>query len=269
MPPVLCLLGVAAAAVSAPDWGKVDQVLRSQVGVAFPGAVAIVGDASGELHRISVGAHTFEPSAPTMQMDTMFDVASLTKVSVTTTVSMLLYQWGVLDLDARVADAFGPTFVQGDARKANMTVEHLLLHEAGLPPDPTTGNLTAQSYCTPGFACHETTAFPPAQRGLTFSCQARVLAELSSQPLFQPPGLGYTYSDISMITMMFLLGRLVRIHGYVEPTDLRADCASASAAGPAAAGGELVETVDQCYFEAFARAHVFAPLAASGCCRAR
>ena len=105
-----------------PDWAAADGVLRSFVSQgAFPGAVSMVGDASGVLHTAAVGAHTYADAAPPMELHTPFDIASLTKVSTTTTCAMLLYQWGVLRLGLRVVDVFGPAFADADRRKAQMT----------------------------------------------------------------------------------------------------------------------------------------------------
>ena len=74
-------------------------------------AAAVVGDASGVLHQIAVGAQTYDAGSTPFSVDsTYFDVASLTKVTVTTTAAMLLYQWGALDLQMRVAQILGRTF---------------------------------------------------------------------------------------------------------------------------------------------------------------
>ena len=135
-----------------------------------------------------------------MRLDTLFDVASLTKVVSTTTAAMLLYQWGALDLDAKVGDFFGPAFAATDARKEAITVRHLLLHEAGFPPDP-----TPVSYCTPSFACPMTTDVPASERRLAFTCQRHILDELLAQTLATPAGVQYVYSDLSMITLMVRL----------------------------------------------------------------
>lgn len=60
---------------------------------AFPGAVLVVGDERNDF---------IEEAAGTAQLDTIYDVASLTKVVVTTTLEMMLFDEGKLDLDARL-----------------------------------------------------------------------------------------------------------------------------------------------------------------------
>ena len=128
-----------------------------------------------------------------MATSTLFDVASLTKVTATTTAAMLLYQWGEFDLDARLTNFYGDGFAATDPEGRNHR-PNLLLHDAGWPPDPT------PSYCTPSFACPETTSTPLTKRHTTFSCQHKIFASISTQKLARPPGAKYVYSDISMIS---------------------------------------------------------------------
>jgi serine-type D-Ala-D-Ala carboxypeptidase len=73
-----------------------------------------------------------------VQPATLFDLASLTKVVATTTMSMLLYERGLLDLDAPVA-AIVPEFISAspqtkqDRRRREVTLRMLLAHSSGLP----------------------------------------------------------------------------------------------------------------------------------------
>ena len=252
------------------SFAAVDTLLRGLVtSHSFPGATAIVADADGLLHQVAVGHHTYGSGAPAMSVaDTYFDVASLTKVVVTTTCSMLLYQWGDLKLADPVAQYFDPAFTAADSRKALITVELLLSHAAGFPPDP-----TPVSYCTPAFACPEYFRAPPSQRHLTFSCQRKAFAALNSQRLARAPGEEFVYSDLSMITMMHVVGSIARAKAYVDESELLPECvrghfgsaASAKGQGRRAASNvgadaELFETassLSQCYYEAFARKFVF------------
>jgi CubicO group peptidase (beta-lactamase class C family) len=96
---------------------------------AFPGGVLAVGR-DGELsHLRAFGRLTYDPGAAEVAIDTLYDLASLTKVVVTTTLSMILVDEGKLDLDARV-HGFFPAF-SGPA-KERVTVRHLLTHSGGL-----------------------------------------------------------------------------------------------------------------------------------------
>ena len=71
---------------------------------AFPGCAFGVL-AGGEIVLAdSLGRFTYEDAAPPVQPDTVFDIASITKVVSTTAAAMLLFQSGVLDLDMPVAE---------------------------------------------------------------------------------------------------------------------------------------------------------------------
>lgn len=102
---------------------------------AFPGA------AYGVLHRGSVvaldavGRFTYETDAPGVVAETVFDLASVTKVVATTAAAMVLVDRGVLDLDARLGDIL-PGFVVGmvpGSGKERVTLRMLLAHSSGLP----------------------------------------------------------------------------------------------------------------------------------------
>jgi CubicO group peptidase (beta-lactamase class C family) len=75
------------------------------------------------------GRLTYEPASPAVRVDTLYDLASLTKVIVTTTAAMILVDEGRLDL-ARPVSAFIPAFRGGD--KDKVTVAHLLTHSSGV-----------------------------------------------------------------------------------------------------------------------------------------
>jgi len=101
-------------------------------GRAFPGCSVAVTD-RGELaaHK-TLGRFTYEPSSPEVSVDTLFDLASLTKVVATTAMAMILYERGVLDLETPVS-AVVPEFALGDAGRDAVTLRMLLAHSSGLP----------------------------------------------------------------------------------------------------------------------------------------
>ena len=79
------------------------------------------------------GRFTYEAEAPAVTADSVFDLASLTKVLATTTMAMLLFERGVLELEAPVAGIL-PEFRHGeDCRRAQVTLRMLLAHSSGLP----------------------------------------------------------------------------------------------------------------------------------------
>jgi serine-type D-Ala-D-Ala carboxypeptidase len=99
---------------------------------AFP-ACSVAVTHHGELvaHK-AFGRFTYDPSALEVTPPTIFDLASLTKVVATTAMAMILYERGVLDLEASVT-AVVPEFVGADARRAEVTFRMLLAHSSGLP----------------------------------------------------------------------------------------------------------------------------------------
>ena len=96
---------------------------------AFPGAVVAVGRDGALVHLKAYGRRTYEPDAPAMTPDTLFDLASLTKVIATTTMAMMMVDEGRLDLDRPVRDFFSK-FLGGS--KERITVRHLLTHSSGI-----------------------------------------------------------------------------------------------------------------------------------------
>ena len=91
---------MAQPAIATHNFSKVDALLHSLVADhTFPGATALVADRTGILHAFAAGRLTYALDAPPMTASTYFDVASLTKVLVTTTCAMLLFQSGTLHLD--------------------------------------------------------------------------------------------------------------------------------------------------------------------------
>ena len=109
------------------------QVLRDAIGArVFPGCSLAVTN-NGKLVALkSLGHFTYEPDSPEVLPASIFDLASLTKVVATSTMAMLLYERGLLDLDLPVA-AIVPQFAADDLRRPEVTVRMLLAHSSGLP----------------------------------------------------------------------------------------------------------------------------------------
>lgn len=109
---------------------EVDRVVEKAVAdKAFPGAVLAVGKDSALVHLKAFGRQSYQPAAPTVGTDTLYDLASLTKVVVTTTLAMVLVDEGKLDIDQPVS-AFITGFRGG--AKDRVTVAQLLTHSGGL-----------------------------------------------------------------------------------------------------------------------------------------
>ncbi|MEO6119591.1 MAG: serine hydrolase domain-containing protein [Terriglobales bacterium] len=100
---------------------------------ASPGAVLLATRGGAIQHREAFGRFTFASDAPPVIPDTVFDLASVTKVVATTTMAMLLFERGKLALDWPVRTVV-PEFAGPDPRRATVTFRMLLAHSSGLPP---------------------------------------------------------------------------------------------------------------------------------------
>jgi len=97
---------------------------------AYPAAVIEVGRRDSVLWREAFGRLTYDPDARPTVPNTVFDLASLTKVIATASLAMRAVEAGHLTLETPVADLVGG-WVGGD--RAAVTVRHLLDHSSGLP----------------------------------------------------------------------------------------------------------------------------------------
>ncbi|MGE0640456.1 MAG: glycoside hydrolase family 3 N-terminal domain-containing protein [Thermoanaerobaculia bacterium] len=119
-----------AAGFRAEGLAALDRVIERFVDAhAFPGAVIAVGRHGKLAHLRAFGRLTYDDDAPAARTDTIYDMASVTKVVVTTTLVMMMVDEGRLDLDAPV-QSFLPGFVGRD--KERVTVRHLLTHSSGI-----------------------------------------------------------------------------------------------------------------------------------------
>ena len=131
------LLPMTSAATQTPPrdgdtWQRIDAVVEQSIAAGeVPGAVLWVGRGEKLLYRKAYGLRAKVPTRQPMMLDTVFDLASLTKVVATATSVMILVEEGRLQLTDRVATHL-PEFAQ--AGKENITIQQLLTHTSGLPP---------------------------------------------------------------------------------------------------------------------------------------
>ena len=145
----------------------------------IPGAVVIAGRGDQVLYRFAFGHRAVQPSPEAMTIDTIFDVASLTKVVATTTAVMALVEDGRIRLTDRVS-AYVPGFERYG--KDKITIRHLLTHVSGLRPD--------------------------LDLGVEFDGGAAEAIRLAREEVpVAPPGERFIYSDIGF----FLLGHIVEV----------------------------------------------------------
>jgi len=208
---------------------------------AWPGAVAAVFDDKNIYYYHTVGKYTYgipppqtPGKVPSMSFDTVFDMASCTKLIATTTAVATLYEKGLLDIDAPVTK-YLPSFAANG--KGDIYIRHLLLHNSGLKIDPDPG------YSSETFGCPETGKPHPEEK---FTCREKCFESLMNDVTIHPPGEPYQYSDENFMTLMDVVGKIVRENNLVSQDDLRKDCMMASAENDD--DGSL-----QCYFEAYTR----------------
>jgi serine-type D-Ala-D-Ala carboxypeptidase len=104
---------------------------------AFPAACVAIAHQDRLVALKSFGHFTYEADSPAPTPDTLFDLASVTKVVATTAMAMVLYERGLLELDATVAGTV-PEFLadscgEADSRRRDVTFRMLVAHSSGLP----------------------------------------------------------------------------------------------------------------------------------------
>ncbi len=119
--------------MSAERLARMDQVIAASIEKKeLPGAVVLVARHGRVAWRKAYGSRAVEPEREAMTADTIFDLASLTKIVATATSIMILVEQGKLRLSDSVAQ-FIPE-MKGGGRDA-ITLEQLLTHTAGFAPD--------------------------------------------------------------------------------------------------------------------------------------
>jgi uncharacterized protein YbbC (DUF1343 family)/CubicO group peptidase (beta-lactamase class C family) len=165
---------------SASRFAMIDSIMQQAVDAGqIPGGVVLVGHDRAVVYRKAFGLRSLESLREPMTVDTIFDLASLTKCIATSTAVIQLVQDGRVRLNDPVA-AYLPEFAQNG--KADITVRELLTHYSGLAPDldltqPWTGS---------------TAAFEMV---------------MQQKPVF-PAGTRFLYSDINFETLGFLIEKV-------------------------------------------------------------
>jgi SSS family transporter len=129
------LLVLLAPRLKAQDaeFRQIDRIIEGGIEAKkFPGAVVIAGHNGHIIFHKAYGNSSLIPAPEPMAEDTIFDLASLTKVLVTAPAVMQLYQQGRFRLNDPVAE-YLPEFAANG--KQDITIRQLLTHYSGLPPD--------------------------------------------------------------------------------------------------------------------------------------
>lgn len=165
-----------------PAW---DAVARAVQDRAFPGAVLAVGY-QGKLAVRAFGKLSYEAKAAVVKPETIYDLASLSKVISTATIAARLVEGDFavpLDLDAAI-ERYLPEWKTGPQPewRRQVTVRHLLTHTSGLP------------------------AFKEYWR--TSKSKQDTLAKIFAEPLENQPGSKMVYSDLGVILLAEIVERL-------------------------------------------------------------
>ena len=184
--PVAALLAVAGLAAQVPSapvassagFAPIAPLIEAAIARhELPGAVVLVGRGDTIVYRHAFGQRAVLPAPEAMTEDTIFDLASLTKVVATTTSVMQLMEEGRIRLNDPVMQ-FIPEF--GRYGKHDIAIRHLLTHTSGLRPD--------------------------LELEVEFHGPDEAIRRAIEETPTAPPGERFVYSDINF----FLLGDIVR-----------------------------------------------------------
>ncbi|MGD9561311.1 MAG: exo-beta-N-acetylmuramidase NamZ domain-containing protein [Pyrinomonadaceae bacterium] len=169
-----------AVGMDAKALERIDEVVNADIAAKkLPGAVVIVGHKGKIVYRKAFGNRSLVPNVEKMTVDTIFDVASLTKPVATATSIMILVEQGKL----RLNDTIGKFIPDIDDEQAKrVTIYQLLTHTSGYRPD-----------------------FDLSEK---WTGREGMLAALKKEKLRNPPGTRFVYSDIGFIVLGEIVTRL-------------------------------------------------------------
>jgi uncharacterized protein YbbC (DUF1343 family) len=168
----------------------VDAIVKNAITQGHaPGAVVLIGHGGKVVYRKAFGNRSLEPTVEPMTVDTVFDMASLTKVIATTGSVMRMVQLGQIKLNDPVA-RYIPEF--GQNGKQEVTIRQLLTHYSGLRPDL---DLKPE-----------------------WTSQIEAFRLANAEKLVTPPGSTFLYSDINFIVLGELVQKLtgLTLNRYAE-----------------------------------------------------
>jgi CubicO group peptidase (beta-lactamase class C family) len=180
---------------------QIDALLTERIAANdFPSAVYLISEKGKEVFAGAIGNAVVDPYLIKASLETIYDLASLTKPLITALLCARRIESGVIALDAAVAN-YLPEF--GRADKRNITIRHLLTHTSGLP----------------------------AWRPLYILAQGdpeRVPGQIANEPLAYETGKRVVYSDLGFIVLGLMLERMTTIKfselartEIIQPLDLK------------------------------------------------
>jgi uncharacterized protein YbbC (DUF1343 family)/CubicO group peptidase (beta-lactamase class C family) len=175
-----CALGAQTTAAPSDRLSIVDSIVQEAIrNEQIPGAVVLVGHDGQVIYRKAFGERALDPKRESMTVDTIFDIASLTKVVATTTAVMQLVEKGQIRVNEPAAK-YIPGFAENG--KQEITVRELLTHYSGLPED-----------------------LDLSQPWEGWETAVHMAYE---EKLVSPPGSRFLYSDINFIVLGALVERV-------------------------------------------------------------
>ena len=116
---------------TSPDFNEVEKVVNDAIkDSAFPGAAVLISKDGTIYFYKAFGNYTYHKDSKEVTINTIYDLASLTKVLATTTAAMICIDRNLFKLDDKVSK-YIPEFSSN--KKENVTIKNLLLHNSGLP----------------------------------------------------------------------------------------------------------------------------------------
>jgi serine-type D-Ala-D-Ala carboxypeptidase len=164
------------------NFAKLDALMGQAIQEnTFPGAVVLINFQGETVYHKAFSHHTYDSKSPHVKLDTIFDLASLTKVIATTTLAMLLHEGQKLSLDDAVSQYLSG--FESDERRA-IRIKHLLTHTSGIKE-----NMNYSVTASAEDLWRETLAYPQEA----------------------PPGTKYRYSCSNMIILQRIIERLTGV----------------------------------------------------------
>jgi len=163
---------------------RIDAVVTDAIAAhQLPGAVVVVGRGETILFRKAYGNRSVAPATEPMTLDTIFDLASMTKIVATAPAVMLLVEEGRIRLADPVV-TYIPEFAKNG--KDRITVRDLLTHMSGLRPDLDLGSDWKGYGEAIRLACEEAPTDPPGRRfvysDINFFLLGEIVARVSGRP---------------------------------------------------------------------------------------
>ncbi|MFZ1289181.1 MAG: serine hydrolase domain-containing protein [Melioribacteraceae bacterium] len=162
------------------DFSHLDLIMQSAIkDSVFPGAALLFGVDQEVFYSKAFGNFTYDKNSPSVQTNSIFDLASVSKVVGTTSAAMILVQDGKFKLDDKVIK-YLPQF--NNKGKDQISIRNLFLHNSGLP------------------------AFKKYYD--IYSTSDEVKKDIMNLDLDNPPGEKYVYSDLGMIVLQQIIEKI-------------------------------------------------------------